>query len=257
MGLDIYLYRYDNFEDSCSREEKYNDFSDELFEEYGNYSSLTEEQKNELNKRRKEFANSLNLDEWGYDKTNCEKIEENHPEYTDHYFKIGYFRSSYNDSGIERILSNLGVPNMKNIFKYNGDYYFQPNWEESLEKCEVAIHQLKSIGPYRVKAVTGNMFTKTEIESEKDAMNLFLEEINNNKKGGYLNAKGEFHHDEPLEVLAMIPGKTTIFKEVDCVYVVTKEDNSWYVQALEIIRDTIKYVLSKENKEQYYLHWSG
>jgi len=55
----------------------------------------------------------------------------------------------------------------------------------------------------------------------------------------------------------MIQGKEKIFGERDCVYVVTESDNSWYLQALEIVRETIEYVLSRENKEQYYLHWSG
>ena len=55
----------------------------------------------------------------------------------------------------------------------------------------------------------------------------------------------------------MIPGTFKILNEMSCVYVVTESDNTWYIQALEIVRDTIKYVLSKEDKEKYYLHWSG
>jgi hypothetical protein len=88
-----------------------------------------------------------------------------------------------------------------------------------------------------------------------------MEELSKKKQGdegyNYSNSNGEFSFHEPQKVLAMIPGTYKIFNEQPCVYVVTESDNSWYIQALEIIRDTIKYVLSKENKEQYYLHWSG
>jgi hypothetical protein len=257
MGLDIYLYRYNNFNDSRSREVEYENYSNNLWKKFGGYSSLSQEKKDEILEKTKEFALSLGLNEWGEDITNREKIMENHPVYSDHYFKIGYFESSYNYSGIEYVLSNLNVSSMKDIFNYDGESYVKPNWEESLERCEIAIHQLRSKGPYRIKPVSGRIFTETIVKSSKDAMDVFLDEINQNKKREYKNANGEFFSGDPLKVIAMIPGKTKILKEIDCIYVVTESDNSWYVQALEIIRDTIKYVLSKENKEQYYLHWSA
>lgn len=258
MGLDIYLYRYDNFRDTREREELYQDYSNKLWEDAGEYDSLSEEQKNELREKEKEFAKSLGLDEWGTDKINCEKIEMDHPDYPEHYFKIGYFRSSYNSGGIQRILKNLGVDGLDYIFLANdSSYHVKPDWDNALIRCEGVLNQFKEKGAYRVNAVSGNIFRESNIKSEKDALSVFLEELSKSSEGGYSNANGEFYQGEPIKVLAMIPGKTKIFNERDCVYVITESDNSWYVQALEIVRDTIKYVLSQENKEQYYLHWSG
>ena len=265
MGLDIYLYRYDDFEHTKELERKYNDFSNKLWEDAGEYDSLTKEQKDEISTKIKEYSLSLGLDEWGSDKTTSESIEENHPDYPDHYFKIGYFRSSYNSSGIERILKNLGLPTMHDIFKKEDEEYkFQPNWEKSLSRCEEVIKMFKEKGAYRVNHVSQNIFSKPNVHSEKEALDIFLEELNkhndredNGERYNYSNINGEFNLAEPIKVLAMIPGTYRIINEQPCIYIVTESDNSWYIQALEIVRDTIKYVLSKENKEQYYLHWSG
>lgn len=119
---------------------------------------------------------------------------------------------------------------------------------------------LKEKGAYRVHHVEENIFRESGIKSEKEALDVFMKNLEREHSEGmesYSNAEGEFYLDKPLEVVAMIPGKTKIFKERDCVYVITKSENEWYVQALEIVRDTIKYVLSQENKNQYYLRWSG
>ena len=258
MGLDINLYRYDNFNDTREREEKYTEFSNKIWEEAGDYDSLTEEQKNEIRQKETEFTTSLGLDKWGSDETTAERVEMNHPDYPDHYFKIGYFRSSYNSGGIERILENLGVSTLHDIFSVTSQYYVKPDWETALIRCEHAIKQFKEKGAYRVNQVSGNIFRNDcEVKSESDALKVFLKEIEKSPEGGYSNINGEFYQGGPIKVLALIPGKTKIFKEMDCTYVITESDNSWYIQALEIVRDTIKYVLSQENKEQYYLHWSG
>lgn len=262
MGLDIYLYRYDNFEKTRGIEDDYNSFSEKLWNEAGEYDNLTEEQKNEISNKVQEYALSLGLDKWGSPINGMEQFEENHPDYPDHYFKIGYFRSSYNSGGIERILKNLGLPTMNDIFKHQGeDYHFQPNWGESLVRCEQVIEDFKLKGAYRVNHVSSNMFKQPDVHSEKEALDIFMEELSKQKPNdegyNYSNSNGEFTIHEPQKVLAMIPGTYKIFNEQPCVYVVTESDNSWYIQALEIIRDTIKFVLSKENKEQYYLHWSG
>lgn len=260
MGLDIYLYRYDNYNHTKELENKYNEFSEKLWNQAGPYESMSQEEKDVISAKCKEYSLSLGLDEWGSDKTNREQIEQDHSDYPDHYFKIGYFRSSYNSGGIEQILRNLGLPTLHDIFKNEDEeYQFQPNWEESLSRCEEVIKMFREKGAYRVNHVSQNMFSKPNIHSEKEALDIFMSELNKHKdeKYNYSNSNGEFNFGEPVKVLAMIPGTTRIFKEEPCVYVVTESDNIWYIQALEIVRDTIKYVLSKENKEQYYLHWSG
>lgn len=265
MGLDIYLSRYENFEKKQELEEKYRFFDGMTWEEAGDYDSLSEELKESIREKCKEYALSLGLDEDGSMEEGVESIEEAHPDYPDHYFKIGYFRSSYNNGGIERILRNLDLPTMHDIFdKTDDEYEFSPDWESSLWRCESAIEQFKSKGAYRAHSVSQNIFKESNIHSEKEAIDIFMKELEKDKmrdpgqeKYNYSNSHGEFNFAEPMKVLAMIPGTQKIFREAPCVYVVTESDNTWYLQALEIVRDTIKYVLSKEDKEKYYLRWSG
>lgn len=261
MGLDIYLYKYENFEETIRKERLHEEFNEKLYEGLI-YSEISEEQKEELREKAKSHAKSLGLDEWGSDEEGKKRVERNHEKYPDHYFNLGYFRSSYNGSGIERILRNMDLPTLSDVFQHEeGEYHFRPNWEKSLERINSLIEKFSEKGAYRVQSVSENIFGGPTIGSEKDALSVFLKEIERSKGEGspqsYINSKGEFYLEEPLKVIGMIPGTNNLFGNMKCVYIVTESDNTWYLQALEIVRDTIQFVLDQEDKEKYYLHWSG
>ena len=271
MGLDIYLYRYDDFKKTQELEETYSKLTKNIWEgndENEKYNLLSEEQKQEYRNKELEIANSLGLNRWGSHEDGKTHIELNSKSYPEHMFKIGYFRSSYNDGGIERILRNLNLPTIAKVFDHEHDeYIFQPNWEKSLTRIIDLINKFKECKPYRVHSVSSNMFNKPMVKNEKDALNIFLDEIKKDQessekypereKYNYSNINGEFSFNEPLKVLALIPGTQNILGERECVYYITESDNTWYLEALEIVKETILWVLSQENKEQYYLHWSG
>jgi len=259
MGLDIYLKRYDDFKATREAEKEYSELTDKIWEIGVKYDDLTEEQKESFRAQDAENAKRLGLDKCGCDETNVESIEMPHPDYPDHYFKIGYFRSSYNDNGIERILKNLGVPTLHDIFSATGeDYYVQPNWETALVNVNSAIEKLKGEPPYRINAVGANIFSEPEVNSAEDAMRILRRRLSESGKDyNYSCSEGEFMFSEPAKVIAFIPGFNHVFRKTPCVYVVTESDNSWYIQALEIVKSTIEYVLTKDKREQYYLHWSG
>jgi len=259
MGLDIYLYKYHDFEKTQRLEKEYEEFSEKLWEGH-EYDTLAQEVKDALRAKEKEFAKSLGLDEYGSANEGKECIELPHPDYPDHYFRIGYFRSSYNSGGIERILRNLDLPTMYDIFqKEDEEYAFQPDWQDALTRVTEIISLFKEKGAYRVHTVSANIFSEPDIKSESAALSAFIDETNREHRfeSNYSNKTGEFYIAEPLTVLAIIPGKSTLLRERDCVYVVTESDNSWYEQALVIIKATCEHVLAQDDKEKYYLHWSG
>lgn len=263
MGLDIYLYRYEDFNDTQKRETEYSEKTEGLWTK--KYEETPEEEKVQIRKQEKEIAQSLALDEYGSDTVKKECIEIPSLKYPEHYFKIGYFRSSYNAGGIQRILRNLGIKDLNYIFSYEDEYEFQPNWDKALNRVSVVIEKLKQIGGYRAEKFGYNEFngfpSTHPIKSEEDAMIAFLNEIKRDTNSeAYSNKSGTFYRKEPLKVLAIIEGVDKRFfaeEYLPCVYVITENDNEWYVQALEIVKETIEYVLSKEDKEKYYLHWSG
>lgn len=270
MGLDVYLYRYDDFHKSQEKEKKYSDLSDELWnkttDEYGSYENIPDNIKETIREALNKSLEIMELGEWGQDEKHKEQIEVNSKLYPDHYFKIGYFRSSYNSGGINNILRNLGLPDLHEIFEVNGeDYYIQPNWKECLERTNKVMEDLKKSGGYRIHKFSSNVFAGTAglPRSEAEALSIFRSQIE--RDGGasnynYSNKDGEFFMHEPLEIVAIIPGMDKVFaRERECVYAITKpeDDNQWYYQALEIVKETIEYVLAQDKIEQYYLHWSG
>lgn len=258
MGLDIYLYKYSNFEDTQKREKEYSDRTKALWTK--SYDATPETEREEIREKSKEIASELMLDEWGTDIILKEKIKMDSKIHPEHYFKIGYFRSSYNGSGINRILSNLGIMNLHDIFNSGDSYEFQPDWEKSLKNTKKALSQLKYRGEYRCLSISKSIFSRgnSNCNSEGEAIKLFMEENKRkNSFGNYSNGIGHFYKEEPLKVFALIPGNNNILGKTDCTYVIFEGENKFYIEALEIIKETIEYVLSQTDRNKYYLHWSG
>jgi hypothetical protein len=264
MGLDIYLYRYENFDETSRKENEYERFSEKLWEEAGEYDALNDDQKDAIRQKCGAFAISLGLSFHGADDENKKKIEIDSTKYPGHYFKVGYFRSSYNASGIERILKNMNLPSLHWVFdrEDSEEYCFTPDWKIAKERIQLLKEQFGDQDPYRVAHVSQNIFKESLITSEAQALDVLKKELEkkngqSNGFGNYSNSEGEFYLDDPLEVVAMIPGKYKLFNEMDCVYIITKSDNSWYENALEIVEETIDWVLSQPDQEKYRIHWSG
>lgn len=261
MGLDVYLYKYDNKSETDKKENEYETISENNWKEAGGYDRLNDTQKESVRSKNKSIAESLGLDEYGSDKTMKEKIEIDSKTDPEHYFKIGYFRSSYNDGGINHVLENLGIPTLYEIFEPNDEYCFQPNWKECLERCNKAIKKLEKKGNYRCFDISQNIFGQPECKSEKEALSIFIDEISKKDNGGfeqYSNRKGHFYHKEPLKVLALISGTYNVLKEgIPCTYVICEGENEWYLKALKITKETIEYVLNQPDQEKYWLHWSS
>jgi len=274
MGLDINLNWYNNFSEAKKLEAKYEIKSKLIWEgndEDGKYELLSKEQKDAYKEKEGEAAKSLGLDERGSFSNSEEykRIEKTHEKYPDHYFKIGYFRSSYNEGGIERILKNLGLNTMAWAFQREDEeeYEFIPDWELALKRITEIKGKLEIMDPIRCYSVGENIFGEPpKIKSESDAIKAFLEEKDRMLEGlqksshepyNYSNSVGEFRMAQPESILAMIPGQKKILGVTSCVYMIVESDNQWYIEALEIVQDTIKFVLSQKDKEKYSLSWSG
>lgn len=265
MGLDIYLYRYEDREDTERKEKQYSDLSEASWNEHGEYDTITEAMKQTLRAKDKNIAASLGLKDGGED-SRKQRIENPSTKYPDHYFKVGYFRSSYNNGGINAILSRFGLPDLYEIFERERDdeYVFQPNWGTVKTKCLYVIAQLKLAPNIRCFDVSWNDFKNPNdwtIRSERDALEVYInEKSKSHGPDGYSNINGIFHHSEPLKVFGLVHGvRKMLLSEVllPCVYVVTEGENEWYVNALEIIVETADYVLSRPDQDKYFLHWSS
>ena len=188
--------------------------------------------------------------------------------YPDHCFKIGYFRSSYNSGGINAICQQLGMPDLYDIFKPpEDDYRFEPNWKLALVKCQAAIKKMQKAveNGYNILEAKANMFNSlSELpKNAAEAVAIFEKTRKDSTSGveglDFSNKDGEFFLHHPLEVLAIITGtgKYPLKDTSQAVnYIIYKYDFSWYLQALEIVEETILYVLSQRG-QQFQLSWSA
>jgi len=254
MGLDVYLYKFEDLETSKRIHEEYETGSEKIWAEIQQdkkYEELTEEQKNEARRRTDELEKELKVKE-----NEGEQIEINSSKYPDHYFKIGYFRSSYNDGGFNHVVGDAIGIDLYNILNPNEEYEFKPDWDKAKVLTEEAIAKFAEYakrGSYRV----GQCYNPhNKVSSSEEALKIFLQEKERNTKSNpewasddYSNSNGEFFM-KGFKINAVING-------TDRVYLIYEADLSWYQQALEIVLETIEYVLSQPDKEKYVLHWSS
>ena len=276
MGLDVSLYHYKNLIEAERMEEKYQDESEEIWKEIRkerDYDDLTEKERSLADCKCRELAMEMGLGKYG-ESSDGNSIRIDSELYPEHLFKIGYFRSSYNPGGVNSVLSRMSLPDLYYIFPHEDVYQFIPIWNDSLKRVEEVLSLFKScmdtdIGKYDasfVHPIAHNGGVKSEVE----ALKLFRDELQEHRKSGtgkrdapgtsdsYSSSKGEFYLGEGLVVYGMIFGSRYSF-ESNGVYIIYKRDDLlWYLHALEIVVETINYVLNNPVEVgDYVLHWSG
>lgn len=226
--------------------------------------------------------------------SSVEDIREDVAKYPDHYFKVGYFRSSYNEGGINRVLKAAVNMDLETIFPEakGKEYLFTPNWGRALENVKMVMQAyyehlsgpaagtyIFSVSLFRALNTTKPAWADEKTDPRlripndtREALELYKYHAEKDKKdphkslegepAGYSNFFGHFHINAPMEVLAVIPGGKKAFLGPE-VYIVAKNkdfkkpEDDWYYQALDIVKTTIEFVLAKPDPEKYYLRWSG
>lgn len=265
MGLDVYLTKCDNLRAARAVEEEYERISNLIWKEYpGEYKDLTDEQKDEARARCDAEKERLGLGGWG-EHPEILDVQIDDAVYPEHYFKIGYFRSSYNGTGINRVLSRYGLPDLYWIFQPNDEYEVFPNWNTCLSRATDLLAQFEGIlaedaGKFDVFWEGYNAFHDPNDypTSENEALEIYLQEFEDrNNMNWYSNIRGQFIH-EGAEVVGLLPGKGGL--GTPGMYVVIKrpaDDLEWYKHALEIVVRTIEHVLAQPDKDKYFLQWSS
>ena len=210
---------------------------------------------------RGEFTiEQLNSDEEiGFDYMN--HIEIDSATYPEHYFKIGYFRSSYNAGGYNRRAKHNGVPSLYDVFSPGEEYYVAPNWEKakSLASESVAAWKMliESDKPC-VAAYSMSIFDFDSCPSAEAALVSFDTKWSQGESSQMFRAfssrEGEFMLDG-LSVRALIPGRSIL--GTPCIWVIHDTDLNHYLQCAEIVKETVEWVLETGNPDQYVLSWSG
>jgi hypothetical protein len=263
MGLDVYLKHCANLDKANAIEEEYETKSNEIWDKIDKkYEDMTDEEKNSAHDACVVIAEELGLGKFG-ESLEKETIEQDSVKYRDHLFKVGYFRSSYNDGGFNSVMDSRGLFGLYEIFDAENGESSTPDWNESLGKVKEAIAQFKEyLGSVDAKYSVFDISARKIREdswcvNKEDALNKFIEQIEKTKthgESGYGNALGEFI-PKGITVYGLLRG--TGFGG-DNIYVVTDSSElDWYLNALEIVQETIEFVLSQPDPRNYYLVWSG
>lgn len=288
MGLDVYLRRYENFEDAIRREDEYEKRSSKEWEEAGGYNALDESQRKEVKERTDKIKEELGLNSYGsVGAPDVIEIENNSSKHPNHLFKVGYFRSSYNGSGFNRMLPDLcGHEGLYKIFNNEKEeYYVRPDWDEARKETVIAIEMLKKAMKnkiFRAHSLRNSAFINSARtnnfadvpKNEEEAKNVFMKKFEewtkdkNDFCGGCFESKeGLFSIKKPLEIygiingvsnniLSLLRGETSF--EPGLFIIMEESDNAkWCLAALEIVLETIDYVLDQCDSNKYYLHWSA
>lgn len=283
MGLSAYLYRYEHLAKTLTKEDKYERGCTKIWNDItGGRDShqLSTDEQDRYHEQCAELATHLGLDKYGEaEPPEKEAIQLDSRLHPNHLFKIGYFRSSYNSSGINQILHNTTGKDLFHIFQPGEEYVFVPSWEDANVLAKQVRAQFKQhvrdCGTYQVFELSDRFGLKRlwpeAAKSERQALQVFLQEKQRYEEGkresrsqfeAYSNRGGHFYMSEPLPVVALIEGATTHWQTstpIPCLYVVHHNPDGfdWYIQALDIVVETIEYVLSQDDPTKYALHWSG
>jgi len=276
MGLDVSLQYYKDFGKTKALEDEYEEESDKIWKEVEDgreYDEISKAERDEINKRTSALAKEMGVGEYGTDEKNTKGIEINSKKYPEHLFKIGYFRSSYNNGGFNTVMGNFIGKDLYYIFETPEEYTFSPDWKMAKARAKDMLKELKTKikenGAYQISELRHNdiiVERKEEVNNKEEALKKFLEIKKKHKlnKGfnNFSNYFGEFYLEEPLKVSGIINGFGSNFlsggtKPVQYLIYEDDEGLNWYVQALEIVIETISWVLSKKDPEKYYLNWSS
>lgn len=266
MGLDVYLKHSKNREAELAAVAAADAAETELWESSGKrYEEFTEGEKEEIRAKVAEVRAKLGLTDLGYSKE-IRSIGEPSTVDPEHYFKIGYFRSSYNPGGINSVLERASCPDLYYIFEHSEEeYQFVPDWTDALVRCQEVITKYRSFlnspaGQYEVMHCSD--IGVGGANSEADALRIFMENESRTDRSfnSYSNRDGNFFLDS-RRVRAVIRNNATGWKSGG-VYIVydrerTDGKEDWYLTALRIVEETIQFVLAQPDPENYFLSWSA
>lgn len=276
MGLDVYLRRDMDRKESRRREASGAHLETDLWSDISkgkSYSDLSNADLETYGAKVTEMRKRLDLDEYGVSNA-VERIEFPSKLHPDHLFQVGYFRSSYNSSGFNSVVGDNGLPTLYDIFavEETDDYERFPDWEKSKEITIAAIESARKIFRnsepiYKVHPIYD--FSNTKVNSPAEALEAFkrvretfegLTEVQQDMMCWSSDSNGLFMLRNEPKVVAVILGHDDYRNVAYMIHELSgerKTEYEWYIEAYEIVLETIEYVLSHVLRKSFYLVWSA
>jgi hypothetical protein len=184
--------------------------------------------------------------------------------YPDHLFKVGYFRPSYNEGGFDHVMRDYGLPDLDTLFavpEHAGEVH--PDWPACKIRVDSALAALREVaasdaGCYSVCSVRDMHTAFDDTAAALAAFRVQLCRKRDPLMENYSSREGDFWlGDNPPKVRAVMWVKSH-FGDPHPVLVYEAADRlKWYVEAMEVVAETVDWVLAQPDPEHYYFHWSG
>jgi hypothetical protein len=269
MGLDVSLYKCPKnirgIEEQ--KEDEYGTHAEEIWNKHlegRHYQDMSQEEKDAMDAETTELAKGLGLNDDGQSPAReCINIDSNL--YPEHLFKIGYLRSSYNGSGLNSVLRELEIPDLYGIFEVGDGYYNDIDWQAALERVNESLEKFQLFliseeSKYQVMDCNFFHTEDAEVETKKDTLEKFLGHAQaQTLSKSFSHRDGHFFLDGiNVKAVRFLPKGGRLGQPTVHLVVESKESSyTWYLQALEITKEMIEYVIETGTPEDYFLGWSG
>lgn len=205
------------------------------------------------------MACELGMDELDYGK----KIEKKSKVFSDHFFKVGLFFDGQGAESFSFVMQQLGLKTMDEIFgrcpKGEKLQFCVPDWGAALLRCAEEKAKLKRMYLEKQRVLDYRVVTMVfNLENERQEVSSFVlseyvkDYLSKVDEGQGGTEEIVLYGEETIEGVVL---KKEGDRLVVCLIVKTKEFYIWYLEALEVIQETIEFVLSQKRVEEYYLLW--
>lgn len=277
MGLDVYLYHSNDWEKSLRIEQEIDELerrvwddckdsdepiTDEAFREY-RLTLLSEAEKQGFTVIRYPSEDGADSNHTSFIiDTGIAEYTKDSELYPEHLFKMGYFRSSYNDAGFNNVMRSLGFPDLYDVFKTVSDVddtsYKVIDWEAARACIDLAIENMSSTFPTGLWFLDLNRvsYYGKEVPSAAEALSITEKELESSLSektsfSSYANANGEFY-TKGLQTVAIVGRRWLVYKLDE-----TGGGIDWYLKAAKIVKETIDFVLGQPDPQNWRLYWSS
>lgn len=280
MGLDVYLYHSNDWEKSLRIEQEIDELerrvwddckdsdepiTDEAFREY-RLTLLSEAEKQGFTVIRYASEDNTGTKDTSFIiDTGIAEYTKDSELYPEHLFKMGYFRSSYNDAGFNNVMRSMGFPDLYDVFKTVSDVddtsYKVIDWEAARACIDLAIEKMSSTLPTGLWFLDLNKVSYygkggKEVPSAAEALSITEKELESSLSektpfSSYANANGEFY-TKGLQTVAIVGRRWLVYKLDE-----TDGGIDWYLKAAKIVKETIDFVLGHPDPQNWRLYWSS
>ena len=181
----------------------------------------------------------------------------------DHPFKTGLFFDDQGDEGFSNVMQKIGLRSMDEIFGRSSEeeklQFYIPDWERALLRCTeekirltMMCRNKERILDYRVVSMSLNIdesHPDASVAILSDYVKDYLSEVDTGQP--IINEISLYGGEYIDGVVAKKEGNFLVMYLI----IRTPEFYTWYIGALEVIRETIEFVLKQAKKEECYLLW--